>query len=66
MKKARLWLNHVLCKILDIYLVFVKFWAENPVFVYVNKKFRNKNLLLDLFSIVLVVFPNFVVHAKCV
>ena len=25
-------------------LCFVKLWAENPVFVYVNEKFCNKNL----------------------
>ena len=46
MKKAKLWLIHALCKIPDIYPVFVKFWAENPAFVYVNEKFCNKNLLL--------------------
>ena len=56
MKKARSWLVHVFCKILDIYLVSLKFWAKNPVFVYVNEKFCNKNLLLDFFSVVLVVF----------
>ena len=66
MKKARSWLVHVLCKILDIYPVFVNFWAKNPVFIYVNEKFCNKNLLLNLFSVVLVVFPDFIVHAKCV
>ena len=56
MKKAGSWLVHELCKILDIYPVFVKFEAKNPVFVYVNEKFCNKNLLLDLFNVVLAVF----------
>ena len=56
MKKARSWLVHVLCKIMDIYPVFVQFWSKNLVFVYVNEKFCNKNLLLVLFSAVLVVF----------
>ena len=37
-------------------LCFVKLWEENPVSVYVNEKFYNKNLFLDLFSVMLIVF----------
>ena len=37
-------------------LCFVKFWAKNPISVYVNEKFCNKNLFLDLFGVVLIVF----------
>ena len=47
-------------------LCFVKFWAKNLVLVYVNEKFCDKNLLLDLFSVVLIVFPNFILPATCV
>ena len=40
---ARLWLIHVFCKILDIYLVSIEFWAKkNPVSVYVMRKSCNK------------------------
>ena len=46
MKKAGLWPIHVLCK----------FWIEYPVlFVYVNNKFCNQNLVLDLFCVVLII-----------
>ena len=37
-------------------LCFVKFWAENPVSVYVNEKFCSKNLILNLFNVVLIIF----------
>ena len=52
-KKARFWL-----------LCFVKSWAENPVFVYVNEKFCNKNLFLDLFSVDLIAFQEFILLTK--
>ena len=47
------------------------FWFYNILdrissFVYVNEKFCNKNLFLDLFSVVLIVFPYFILPAKCV
>ena len=45
MKKAELWPIHVFCNILD----------RISSFVHVNVKFYNKNLLLDWFSIVLIV-----------
>ena len=35
-------------------------------FVYVNEKFCNKNLFLDLFSVVLIAFPEFILPSKCV
>ena len=30
-KKAKLWLIHVFCKILDCYPIFVKFWIVYPI-----------------------------------
>ena len=48
-KKAGLWPIHVSCNILD----------KISSFVYVNEKFCNKNLFLDLISIVLLEFPGF-------
>ena len=55
-KKAIPWLIFWFCNILD----------RISSFVYVNEKFCNKNLFLDLFSVVLVVFPDFILPAKCV
>ena len=49
MKKAGLWPIHVFCNIL----------YRISSFVHVNEKFCNKNLLLDLFSVVLIEFPSF-------
>ena len=49
MKKVELWPIHVLCNIMD----------RISCFVYVNEKFCNKNLFLDLFSVVLINFPCF-------
>ena len=57
MKNSKLCLIHVFCKILDSYPVFVKFWIVYLVSVYVNEKFCNKNVCLDLFSVVLIVLP---------
>ena len=55
-KKARSWLIFWFCNILD----------RISNFVYVNEKFCNKNLILDLFNVVLIVFPYFILLAKCV
>ena len=55
-KKVKSWLIFWFCNILD----------RISYFLYVNEKFCNKNLFLDLFSIVLIVFPNFILTAKCV
>ena len=54
-KKARSWLIFWFYNILD----------RISSFVYVNEKFCNKNLFLDLFSVMLIVFPDFI-PAKCV
>ena len=53
-KKTRSWLIFSFCNILD----------RISSFVYVNEKFSNKNLFLDLFSVVLIVFPYFILLAK--
>ena len=45
MKKVGLWPIYVFCNILD----------RISNFVHVNEKFCNKNLFLDLFSVVLIV-----------
>ena len=37
MKKAKIWLIHVFCKILDIHPVSVKIWAEDPFFCICKK-----------------------------
>ena len=55
-KKAKSWLIFWFCNILD----------RISSFVYVNEKFYNKNIFLDLFSIVLIVFPYFILPTKCV
>ena len=55
-KGARLWLIHVICNIMD----------SLSNFVYVNEKFCNKKKFLDLFSVVLLVFPDFILPAECV
>ena len=56
MKKAKFWLVHVSCNILD----------RISCFVYVNEKFCNKNLLFfTCFSVVLMV-PDFILPTKCV
>ena len=47
--KAGLWHVYAFCNILD----------RISNFVYVNEKFCNKNLFLDLFSIVLIKFSDF-------
>ena len=49
MKRAGLWPIHVFYNILN----------RISSFVYVNEKFCNKNLFLDLFSVVLLEFPGF-------
>ena len=49
MKKAGLWLIHVFCNMLD----------RISGFVYVNEKFCNKILFLDLFSVVLIEVSGF-------
>ena len=48
-KKARFWLCYVIHKILDNLFSFV----------YLNEKFCNKNLFLDLLNVVLIFFPIF-------
>ena len=55
MKKAVLWPVHAFCNILD----------RISSFVYVNEKFCNKNLFLDLFSIVLIEFSDFTACRIC-
>ena len=45
MKKAGLWPIHVFCNIMD----------RISSFVHVYEKFCNKNLVLDLFSVMLIV-----------
>ena len=55
-KKARSWRTFWFCNILD----------RISSFVYVNENFCNKNLFLDLFSVVLIIFPDFLLPAKCV
>ena len=55
-KKARSWLILWFYNILD----------RISSFVYVNEKFCNKNLFLDLFNAVLIVFPDFILPTKCV
>ena len=40
-------------------MYFVKILDIISSFVYVNEKFCNKNLFLDLFSVVLIEFPDF-------
>ena len=48
-------------------LCFVKLWAENLVFVYVNEKFYKKKTYFNLFNIVLEIFPIFyTVCIKCI
>ena len=56
MKKAGLWLNHVLCIIL----------GRISSFVYVNENFCNKKLFLDFFNVVLLEFPGFLLFAEFV
>ena len=56
MKKAGLWPIHVFCNILN----------RISSFVYVYEKFCNKNLFLDLFSLVLIEFPVFTVCRSCI
>ena len=56
MKKARFWPINVFCNILD----------RISSFVHVNEKFCNKNLFLDLFSVVLIEFPNFTTCRICI
>ena len=48
-KKARLWPVHVFCNSLD----------RISSLIHVNEKFCNKNLFLDLLSVVLIEFSNF-------
>ena len=55
-KKARSRLIFLLYNILD----------RISSFAYVNEKFCNKNLFLDLFSVVLIVFPDFILPEKYV
>ena len=55
MKKGKLWLIHVFCKILDSYPVSVKFWIVYLVFVYLMRKSCNKTH----FSMIYVVWPLF-------
>ena len=54
-KEARSWLIFWFYNILD----------RISSFVYVNGKFYNKNLFLDWFSVVLIVFPYFILPAEC-
>ena len=55
-KEARSWLILWLCRILD----------RISSFVYVNEKFCTKNLFLDWFSVVLIVFLDFILSTECV
>ena len=55
-KKARSLLIFWFCNILD----------RISSFVYVNEKFSDKNIFFDWFSVVLIVFPYFILLAKCV
>ena len=55
-KKVRSWLIFWFCNILD----------RISSFVYVSEKFCNKNIFSDLFNVVLIVFPYFILPAKCV
>ena len=45
---------------------FVTFWIKYPIFYMYMRSFVIKNLFLDLFNLVLIVFPYFIMHAKCV
>ena len=56
MKRAELWPIYVFCNILD----------RMSSFVQLNEKFCNKNLFLDLFNVVLIAFPDFILPSKCV
>ena len=56
MKKTGLWPGHVFCNILD----------RISSFIHVNEKFCNKNLFLDLLSVVLIEFPNFTACRICI
>ena len=62
-KKAKLWLIHVFCKILDNYLVFVKFWIVYLVLYMKTRSFVIKTCL-DLFNNVLESFPKF--YTACI
>ena len=55
-KEAISWLIFLFYNILD----------RISSFVYVNEKFCNKNLFLDWFSVVLIVFLDLILLAKCV
>ena len=55
MKKARLWPIHVFCNIM----------YRISSFEYINEKFCNKNLFLDLFNIVLIEFPGLTACRIC-
>ena len=60
MKKAKLWLIHVFCKILDSYPVYVKFWIVYLVYVYVMRKSCNKTHFCMIY-VVWKLFPRFLV-----
>ena len=55
-KKAGLWPVNVFCNIPD----------RISSFILVNEKFCNKNLFLDLLSIVLIEFSNFTSSRICI
>ena len=55
-KKVRLWFFHVFCNILD----------RISSFIHVNEKLCNKNLFLELLSVVLIEFPNFATYRICI
>ena len=58
MKKARLWLIHAFCKIMDSYPVYVKFWIVYLVYVYVMRRSCNKTHFCKIYA-VWQVFPGF-------
>ena len=51
-----MWPVHVFCNILD----------RISSFIHVNEKFCNKNLFLDLLSVVLIEFSNFTSSRICI
>ena len=60
MKKAKLWVIHIFCKILDSYPVYVKFWIVYSVSVYVMRKSCNK-IHFCMIYVVWKLFPRFLV-----
>ena len=50
-EKARLWLIHVFCKILDSYQLAVKFLIVHSIFVYVMRKNYNKTHFCKIYAV---------------